>query len=107
MKGVKLFNNRMLSRWREEGFLDFAALTTTTKPIRSGVPSAIPRQGHAVEILWRMLGLKNSETEDQEEAGSTRRGDGTESSSEVSAEEEVVAPALGMTVGPLVASMYG
>lgn len=57
LKGVQMFNERMISRWRAEGFLDFAA----TDPARPCVPGAslasgdVRRRGHAVEILRNLL----------------------------------------------------
>ena len=61
MKGVQLFNKRMLSRWRTEGFLDFATTAPAsaassslagTFPVAAG---STPSPGQAADILRKLL----------------------------------------------------
>lgn len=51
LRGVQLFNGRMLSRWRTEGFIDFAA------DAASGAVAAVP----ASEILRKLLALEGED----------------------------------------------
>lgn len=62
LKGVQMLNERMISRWRAEGFLDFAA-ADPARPcvpgasLASGASGAARRRGHAVEILRNLLAV--------------------------------------------------
>lgn len=54
LRGVQMFNDRMISRWRVEGFLDFA----TALPINSQSGVSLQqtfRYGHAPGILEKLL----------------------------------------------------
>lgn len=57
---MKLFNDAMLSRWRSEGFLDFASSNTAraTPTYLGSVLRCAPRQGHAREMLRDMLAFE-------------------------------------------------
>lgn len=59
LKGVKLFNDEMLSRWRTEGFLDFASSSTSraTPTSLGSVHRCALRQGRATEMLRDMLAV--------------------------------------------------
>lgn len=75
LKGVQMFNERMISRWRAEGFLDFAAVNNInpapppSSALRLPAPGApliprppascVHRQGGqtAVEIIRKLLAL--------------------------------------------------
>lgn len=77
LKGVKLFNEEMLARWRTEGFLDFASSNTSrSAPTSLGsVLRYAPRQGHAVEMLQAMLAFDKDAVEAQNiEQARGRRG---------------------------------
>lgn len=72
LKGVQLFNERMHSRWRAEGFLDFA----TNRPANATAAATLgasllytPRQGQAVKLLQKLLALDDNRQ-------TTKRGEG-------------------------------
>lgn len=73
-----MFNDRMISRWRAEGFLDFAATrAAATKSTSLRVHFLYPpRQGYANEILRRLLTVDNDHVEEREAGDLVGKGGG-------------------------------
>eukprot|EP00903_Cladosiphon_okamuranus_P018640 g17155.t1 len=71
LKGVKLFNEEMLSRWRTEGFLDFASSNIIDGGTATSLGSVrgAPQQGRAAEMLRNMLAFEKGTVEVAEEQG--------------------------------------
>ncbi|CAM9374159.1 unnamed protein product [Ascophyllum nodosum] len=57
LRGIQLLNDRMLSRWRSEGFLDFAASEVSIGGATAITPNTTPPLGRALETLRRLLAL--------------------------------------------------
>lgn len=67
LKGVQSFNDQMLSRWRVEGFLDFAS-SEPKPPVAAtiGDPrSCAARQGHAAGMLRTLLAAEKSRVDER------------------------------------------
>lgn len=75
LRGVQLFNDRMLSRWRAEGFLDLATTPSTTLSSSTRIPSR--RKGRGSNILRKILALDdNIDGDDDDYDKSHRAGSG-------------------------------
>ena len=91
MKGVQLFNKRMLSRWRTEGFLDFAMTgpaSATASSFSGTFPfgSSTPVQGQAAEILQKLL----ARSSDDCPAGRESRRPGSVEAKEISLDRRLL-----------------
>lgn len=56
MRGVQIFNERMLSRWRDEGFVDLVPSEPPVTPTRT---LGKPHKRDALAMLQRMLAIRD------------------------------------------------